>query len=33
MEKQLTIKVFEETLVVCRLDKSAQVPDWTEGKF
>ena len=33
MEKQLTIKVFEETLVVCRLDKSAQVPDWTEGNF
>lgn len=33
MKKQLTIKVFEETLGVCRLEKSAQVPDWAEGNF
>lgn len=33
MEKQLTIKVFEENLGVCRLDKSAQVPDWVKGNF
>ena len=33
MKKQLTIKVFEETLGVCRLDKNAQVPDWAKGDF
>ncbi|AFM00978.1 MULTISPECIES: ACT domain-containing protein [Desulfitobacterium] len=33
MEKRLTIKVFEEILSVCRLDKSARVPDWAEGDF
>ena len=33
MKKKLTIKVFEETLGVCRLDKSSQIPDWAEGNF
>lgn len=33
MEKQLTIKVLEETLGVCRLNKGAQVQDWAEGNF
>lgn len=33
MGKQLTIKVFEEALGVCRLDKNAQVPVWAKGDF
>jgi uncharacterized protein len=33
MEKKLTIKVFDQILGVCRLDKSAEVPDWAKGDF
>lgn len=33
MEKQLTLKVFEDILGICRLDRSDQVPDWAEGNF
>jgi len=33
MEKQLSIKVFDEILGVCRLAKDDQVPDWVKGSF
>lgn len=33
MEKNLTLKVGEEVLGVCRLDKFAEIPGWVKGEF
>lgn len=33
MNKQLRIKVLEDVLGVCRLDKTAEVPAWAKGDF
>lgn len=33
MEKNLTLKVGEEILGICRLAKSAEVPGWAKGNF
>lgn len=33
MNQNLKIRVFKETLGVCRLDKNAEIPIWIKGDF
>ncbi|MGI6553272.1 MAG: ACT domain-containing protein [Bacillota bacterium] len=33
LSRKLRLKIFEEVLGVCRLNKNAPVPDWAQGGF
>lgn len=33
MENKLRIKIFDEVLGICKLDKNAEIPDWAKGDF